>query len=128
MTDDAKLVSSDEELEKVLEDLMQVERFDPPKEFAANARMKDPAIYDEADRDPEAYWAEQARQLHWDQPFTTVLDDANPPFYRWFPDGTLNASYNCLDRHVEAGHGGRVAYHWRGGEGGGRGGPPAGPH
>ena len=50
-------------------------------------------------------------------PFTTVLDDSNPPFYKWFTDGTLNASYNCLDRHVEAGNGERVAFHWRGEEG-----------
>ena len=67
--------------------------------------------------DPNAYWAEQARSLHWDTPFTTVLDDSNPPFYKWFTDGTLNVSYNCLDRHVEAGRGDRVAYHWAGEEG-----------
>ena len=56
-------------------------------------------------------------ELHWDKPFTTVLDDSNPPFYKWFTDGTLNVSYNCLDRHVEAGRGNRVAFHWAGEEG-----------
>ena len=74
-------------------------------------------VYEAAKRDPEGYWADQARQLHWDKPFSTVLDDSNPPFFKWFTDGTLNVSYNCLDRHVEAGRGDRVAYHWRGEEG-----------
>ena len=53
----------------------------------------------------------------WDVPFTEVLDESDPPFYKWFADGTLNASYNCLDRHVEAGRGDRVAFHWDGEEG-----------
>ena len=53
-----------------------------------------------------AWWAEQARErLHWDTPFSSVLDDSNPPFYTWFADGTINVSYNCLDRHVLAGRG-----------------------
>jgi acetyl-CoA synthetase len=117
MTDDAKPVQSDQELEPVLQDLEKAERFEPPPQFRDKARVRDPGVYATAEQDPQAYWAEQARQLHWDQPFSTVLDDANPPFYKWFPDGTLNASYNCLDRHVQAGHGGRVAYHWRGEEG-----------
>src|SRR6185503_16509729 len=58
-----------------------------------------------------------ARELHWDTPFSTVLDDSRAPFVTWFADGRLNASYNCLDRHVEAGLGARIAYHWRGEEG-----------
>ena len=60
---------------------------------------------------------EQARLLAWSTPFTKVLDDSNPPFYKWFSDGQLNVSYNCLDRHVEAGRGNRVAFHWAGEEG-----------
>jgi acetyl-CoA synthetase len=65
-----------------------------------------------------AWWAQQARdRLHWQTPFQAVLDDTNPPFYTWFADGALNASYNCLDRHVAAGHGDRVAFHWFGEEG-----------
>ena len=59
----------------------------------------------------------EARRLAWDKPFTTTLDDSNPPFYKWFTDGTLNVSYNCLDRHIEAGHGDRVAFYWAGEEG-----------
>ncbi len=117
MTDSATLVQSADELEQVLEDLQQIETFEPPTDFRERARIKDAEVYEAAERDPEGYWAEQARQLHWDQPFSTVLDDSNPPFYTWFGDGTLNVSYNCLDRHVEAGRGDRVAYHWRGEEG-----------
>ena len=56
-------------------------------------------------------------ELHWFKPWDQVLDDSNPPFYKWFVGGKLNVSYNCLDRHVEAGNGDRVAFHWRGEEG-----------
>jgi acetyl-CoA synthetase len=97
--------------------LLEADRFDPPAPFVARARVSDPAVYDEA-ADIPAWWADQARQrLDWHTPFTTVLDDSNPPFFRWFTDGTLNASYNCLDRHVAAGRGDRIAFHWRGEEG-----------
>ena len=85
--------------------------------FVASAQITDEDVYAEANRDPEAYWAGRARELHWHRPFTTVLDDSNPPFFKWFPDGELNVSYNCLDRHIEAGNGDRVAYHWHGEEG-----------
>src|ERR1700730_14613993 len=61
--------------------------------------------------------APDRQRLDWDPPFSEVLDDTNPPFYRWFADGTLNVSHNCLDRHVRAGHGDRVAFHWYGEEG-----------
>ena len=89
--------------------------FLPPADFAARAQATDPAIYARAEADAPAWWAEQARQrLDWDTPFQAVLDDSNPPFYTWFADGTLNASYNCLDRHVQAGHGDRVAFYWHG--------------
>ena len=67
--------------------------------------------------DPEFFWAQQAEALDWAEKWDTVLDDSNPPFYKWFTGGKLNASYNCLDRHVEAGRGDRVAFHWRGEEG-----------
>jgi len=70
--------------------------------------VADAAVYEQAAADPDAWWADQARQrLDWDTPFTEVLDDSQAPFYRWFADGTLNASYNCLDRHVAAGLGDR---------------------
>ena len=104
--------------EERLEQLLQAPDFAPPTEFAAQAKVADAAVYEQAAADPQAWWAGQARQrLDWDTPFATVLDDSNPPFYRWFADGTLNASYNCLDRHVQAGHGDRVAFHWHGEEG-----------
>jgi acetyl-CoA synthetase len=101
-----------------LENLLHVEKFLPPAGFAGQARVIDPAVYELAAAAPEDWWATQARErLHWSSPFSSVLDDANPPFYTWFADGTINASYNCLDRHVLAGHGDRVAFHWRGEEG-----------
>ena len=117
MTVIVDVVQNAEILEQVLGDLMQVEKFEPPAEFRGSAQITDPDVYAEANRDPEAYWAGRARELHWHQPFTTVLDDSNPPFFKWFPDGELNVSYNCLDRHIEAGNGDRVAYHWHGEEG-----------
>ena len=99
-------------------ELLQVEKFPPPAGFAARALVSDPAVYEQAAADPAAWWAAQARErLHWDTPFSAVLDDSNPPFYTWFADGTLNVSYNCLDRHVLAGRGDLVAFHWRGEEG-----------
>jgi acetyl-CoA synthetase len=104
-------------LEQELERLLDQETFEPPEEFASRALISDESVYEEAARDPVAWWAEQARALHWFKEPTEALDDSNPPFYRWFADGRLNASYNCLDRHVEAGNGDRVAFHWRGEEG-----------
>ena len=117
MTVNATNVKDAEELERVLDDLMEVETFDPPAQFREQALIHDPDIYAQANADPEAYWAARARELHWHRPFTKVLDDSNPPFFKWFADGELNVSYNCVDRHVEAGHGDRVAYHWHGEEG-----------
>src|SRR5215217_3669699 len=103
MTDSAKPVQTPEELDRVLEELQQVEKFEPPAAFRAQANIQDPKIYQAAELDPQGYWAERARQLHWDRPFDTVLDDSDPPFFKWFADGTLNASYNCVDRHVRPG-------------------------
>jgi acetyl-CoA synthetase len=104
-------------LSATLEELQQVEKFDPPDEFRERALVRDRSLHDEADRDPEAWWAKQAESLDWFETWDTVLDESNPPFFKWFEGGKLNASYNCLDRHVEAGRGDRVAYHWRGEEG-----------
>jgi acetyl-CoA synthetase len=104
-------------LEQHLEQLLAVERFEPPSRFADDAQFTDAAVYAQA-ADAPAWWAEQARQrLDWGTPFSTVLDDSKPPFFRWFTDGTLNVSYNCLDRHVDAGRGDRVAFHWHSEEG-----------
>jgi len=105
------------DLEQELEQLLEVEIFEPPAEFREKALWNDPEIYERANRDPLAWWAEQARALHWFTEPSEVLDDSDPPFYKWFQDGEINASYNCLDRHVEAGLGDRVAFHWRGEEG-----------
>jgi acetyl-CoA synthetase len=104
-------------LEQRLETLLEQERFTPPEGFVAAATLTDPAIYSEAAADSPAWWGERARELDWFEPFTKTLDDTAAPFYKWFEDGKLNASYNCLDRHVEAGLGDRVAYHWFGEEG-----------
>jgi acetyl-CoA synthetase len=108
---------SGEPLERRLEELLDQDRFAPPQQFVARASANDASRDALAERDPNAFWAEHARDLHWDEPFTTILDDSNPPFYKWFTDGKLNVSYNCLDRHVEAGRGNRVAFHWAGEEG-----------
>ena len=91
--------------------------FPPPADFVAQADVSDPGIYQRAAADPQAFWADRARRLEWIEPFEEILDWSNPPFARWFADGKLNASVNCLDRHVEAGLGQRVAFHWEG-EGG----------
>ncbi|MFT3797049.1 acetate--CoA ligase [Microbacterium sp.] len=88
-------------------------RFAPSPEFAANA-VATAELYAQADADRDGFWAEQARALHWHTPFTQVLDWSNPPFAQWFADGELNVAYNCLDRHVEAGLGDRVALLWEG--------------
>ncbi len=106
-----------EQLEGELGELLQVERFAPSPEFREQALLADAQIYEQAARDPLAWWTSQAEQLHWFSGWEEVLDDSDPPFYRWFVGGTLNASYNCLDRHVEAGIGERVAFHWRGEDG-----------
>ncbi len=88
-------------------------RFAPTDEFAADA-IATAELYERAAADREGFWAEQARALHWETPFTEVLDWSNPPFAKWFADGELNVAYNCLDRHVEAGNGDRVALLWEG--------------
>ena len=102
------------ELERRLEELLSQAQFPPPAGFFTEASVRDESLHATAERDALAFWAEQARRLHWDVPFTTVLDDSNPPFYKWFTDGKLNVSYNCLDRHVESGRGDRVAFQWPG--------------
>src|SRR5450755_784879 len=106
-----------ERLERRLEELLHQERFPPPAGFLAGERVNDASLQAQSELDAEGFWAEQARGLHWEEPFTTVLDESNPPFYKWFSDGKLNVSYNCLDRHVGAGRGERVAFHWAGEEG-----------
>jgi acetyl-CoA synthetase len=115
MGDTAQL--SGEALEQELARLLEIETFPAPQAFREHALLQDPAVYERAARDPQGWWAEQAQQLDWFEPWKRVLDDDDPPFYKWFTGGTLNASYNCLDRHVAAGRGERVAFHWRGEDG-----------
>src|SRR3954453_23484648 len=103
--------------EQELGALLDQERFDPPEDFVASALITDLSEHEKAAKDFQGWWAEQARALHWFTEFEEVLDESEPPFYKWFKDGKLNASYNCLDRHVENGLGERVAFHWRGEEG-----------
>jgi acetyl-CoA synthetase len=102
-----------EDLEVLLRD---EDRFAPPDEFREQANFSDPSIYEEADRDPEGWWERWAKELDWFEPWETVLD-WNPPWAKWFKEGKLNASHNCLDRHVAAGKGDKVAYHWVGEDG-----------
>ncbi len=101
-----------------LDVLLETEQtFPPPPEFAAQANASDPEVYERADADPETWWASWAQKLAWMKPWDRVLDWSDPPFAKWFVGGTLNASANCLDRHVAAGKGERVAYYWEGEDG-----------
>ena len=104
-------------LEDRLEELLDQETFAPPEEFADNADVTDESVYDKADEDYEAFWAEQADTLKWQEHYEQVLDWSDPPFAKWFVGGKLNVAENCIDRHVEDGNGDRVAFHWRGEEG-----------
>jgi acetyl-CoA synthetase len=97
-----------------LDDLLHEDRrFPPPSGFASRAVMDDPSVYERAASDPEGYWAEWAAELNWFEPWRTVLE-WSPPHAKWFVGGKLNVSYNCLDRHIEAGHGERTALLWEG--------------
>jgi acetyl-CoA synthetase len=116
-TDQTQADTSDMELERELASLLDIERFPPPADFRNRALLSDPKIYEEADKDWQGWWVKQAEELHWFKKWDTVLDDSNPPFYKWFVGGQLNVSYNCLDRHVEAGRGDRVAFNWLGEDG-----------
>jgi acetyl-CoA synthetase len=98
-----------------IESVLQERRVFPPSAKAsAGAAISGmdayKALVSEAERDYEGFWARLAREtLSWHKPFSTVLDETNAPFYKWFEDGEINASYNCLDRHVEAGNGAKNA-------------------
>jgi len=98
-----------------IESVMQEHRvFNPPESFVRQATISGMDAYralcDEAERDYEGFWASRARDLlHWNKPFTKVLDESNAPFYKWFEDGELNASYNCLDRNLQNGNAGKTA-------------------
>jgi acetyl-CoA synthetase len=87
--------------------------FPPPPEFAVQANATE-ELYREAEKDRLAFWAKQANRLFWDTPFDEVLDWSGAPLAKWFVGGKLNVAYNCVDRHVEAGNGDRVAIRWEG--------------
>jgi acetyl-CoA synthetase len=100
-----------------LEVTMQTEEvYDPPADFVAASEWSDPGVYERAEADPSGWWASWAEKLRWREPWNQVLD-WQAPFAKWFVGGKLNVSENCLDRHVEAGLGDRVAYHWVGEDG-----------
>ena len=101
---------SDETLSNLLK---EDRRFEPPAELATHANVTAEA-YAAAERDPEGFWAEQAERLDWATPWERVLNWDDPPFAKWFEGGRLNAAYNCVDRHVEAGRGDKVAFHFVG--------------
>lgn len=93
--------------------LTESRTFPPSQEFAAQANAG-AQLYDEAAADREAFWEKQAERLDWDTRWTQVLDWSNAPFAKWFVGGKLNVAHNCVDRHVEAGNGDRVAIYWEG--------------
>src|SRR4051794_34483832 len=105
-----------EDLDQVLEELQNSERVEPPAQFREAAQIEDEGLYDEAERDPEGFWAARADALAWSRRWESVLDESNAPFYKWFVGGKINASVNCLDRHVQEGRGEHVALHWAGAE------------
>ncbi|WP_115162160.1 acetate--CoA ligase [Synechococcus sp. UW86] len=103
-----------------IESVLQEQRvFEPPADTSAKARIGSLEAYramaDAAKNDPDAFWGEAARrELHWFEPFHTVLDWSNPPFARWFEGGTTNLSYNCLDRHLDGPTAQKTALIWEG--------------
>ncbi len=101
--------------EKALEALLEEKRvFNPPEEFVKNANIKDPGIYQEAEKDPEGFWAKHAeKELEWFKKWDKVLE-WNPPFAKWFSGGKLNITVNCLDRHVNSWRRNKVAIMWEG--------------
>ncbi|MEU8200829.1 acetate--CoA ligase [Streptosporangium sp. NPDC049046] len=105
--------SKSRETQETLSNLLrETRRFAPPADLAAAANVTADA-YAEAERDRLAFWEKQADRLTWSKRWDTTLE-WNPPFAKWFVGGELNIAYNCVDRHVEAGRGDKVAYHWEG--------------
>jgi acetyl-CoA synthetase len=100
--------------ESTIDTLLQEDRsFPPPAEFARAAHVSDPEVYRRAAADPEAFWARWAGELHWSRPWERVLD-WQPPYAKWFVGGTLNAAYNCLDRHLGGPRATKTAMLWEG--------------
>jgi len=93
--------------------LQEHRKFPPAEEFRRDAVVKDRSIYDRAAKDPDAFWAEQARQLHWFKPWKTICE-WTPPHSKWFAGGKLNVSYNCVDRHIDTPRRNKAALIWEG--------------
>ena len=109
----------------IMESVSQEHRTFPPTElFSSNARIGSMAAYQElyakSIGDPEGFWAEAAEELHWFRKWDRVLNTDEAPFYKWYEGAQTNLSYNCLDRHIEAGLGDKTAIHWVGEPGDGR--------
>lgn len=103
-----------EELKNTIEALLEEERkFVPPEQFKHKANVKDPRIYNKASRDPESFWSSFARQLEWFEPWDQTLK-WEPPWVNWFLNGKINASYNCIDRHIRAARKNKAAIIWEG--------------
>ena len=100
---------------RTIENLLQEDRtFPPSSDFTSQANAR-PGLHAEAAADPVAYWEAEARnRITWFKEPTVLLDDSNPPFFKWFSDGELNVTYNCIDRHIQAGRGDKVAFYWEG--------------
>ena len=97
-----------------IEALLQEDRtFPPSEEFRKQANIADPKVYEEAQRDPEAFWAKFAEELHWFRKWDKVLE-WDPPYAKWFIGGKLNVSYNCIDRHLTSGRRNKAALIWEG--------------
>ncbi|QRV15929.1 acetate--CoA ligase [Haloterrigena salifodinae] len=94
--------------------LKEQETFEPPESFVEQANVSDPDVYEEFEENWPDCWERAADLLSWDEEYDTVLEDGDAPFYEWFSGGELNASYNCLDRHVEEGAKNRAAIKWEG--------------
>jgi acetyl-CoA synthetase len=114
---EASTKPSSEQVEKEIGAILDQETFDPPNGFRDRALISDESEHEKAARDPQGWWAEQAKALDWFEEWDEVIDESEAPFYKWFKGGKINASHNALDRHVEAGNGDRVAFHWRGEQG-----------
>jgi acetyl-CoA synthetase len=99
--------------ERLVALLKEGRTFPPSEEFRRQANVSDPKIYEEARRDPEGFWAEEARRLDWFEPWKKVLE-WNAPWAKWFVEGKLNAAYNCVDRHAKGSRRDKTAIIWVG--------------
>ena len=109
-------MTTEEHIESTIENLLREDRtFPPPQEFVSNALLNDPSIYERTDTEEgfRAFWTEEGNRLDWMEPWSELYT-WEAPYTQWYLGGKLNVSVNCLDRHVRAGLGDRVAYHWEG--------------